>query len=116
VIAEPKLRPRRINTQGAARPAGKETDEMQNEIGLGLLSAVNLYQVKPGREEEFLELLGRAWPELRERGIVEECPWTVEQNESARSIAIQILTWRASEQANRPCEVPFSLTISGPER
>jgi hypothetical protein len=58
------------------------------------------YRVRPGREEELLELLGRHWPLLRRLELVTEEPGQVfvgHEPETGGPLVIEVFEWVGEE-------------------
>ena len=74
------------------------------------------YRVKKGREDEFLGLLRRHWPVLRDVGLAEDKPSAVFKGteESGRTFFVEILTWKDSQMAGRAHELPAVMAIWEP--
>jgi hypothetical protein len=79
-------------------------------------TAVCTYRVKKGREDEFLGLLRRHWPTLREVGLAEDTPSTVYKGTGdwGGTFFVEILTWKDSEMPNRAHELPAVMAIWEP--
>ena len=78
--------------------------------------AICTYRVKAGKEEEFLKLLRRHWPTLRDLGFVEETPSEIYRgiDESSGTFFVEILNWKDSELPNRAHEVPQVMSLWEP--
>jgi hypothetical protein len=78
--------------------------------------AICTYRVKSGKENEFVSLLRRHWPTLRDQGLVENTPSLVFQgtDESGGSFFVEVLTWKDGEMPNRAHEIPAIMAIWEP--
>jgi hypothetical protein len=78
--------------------------------------AICTYRVRVGKEEEFLGLLRRHWPTLRDCGFVDETPSQVYKgnDESGGIFFVEILTWKDPEKPNRAHEVPQVMSLWEP--
>jgi hypothetical protein len=72
--------------------------------------------VKTGREEEFLSLLRRHWPTLRDLGLVTGTPSQVFRGTDASggTFFIEVLTWMNGDLPNRAHEIPAVMAIWEP--
>lgn len=78
--------------------------------------AVCTYRIKAGREDDFVKLLTRHWPTLREAELVEDKPSQVFRgtDESGGTFFIEILTWKDGEMPNRAHELPAVMAVWEP--
>ena len=88
---------------------------MSNEIRNPSV-AICTYRVKGGREGEFLALLQRHWPTLRDLGLAEATPSLVYRgtDESGGTVITEILTWKDSAMPKRAHEIPSVMAIWEP--
>jgi hypothetical protein len=79
-------------------------------------TVVCLYRVRPGREEQFLSLLGRHWPTLRELGLVSDArPQHYRGAEQdGRPLFVEIFEWIDGEAAERAHQHPEVAAIWEP--
>lgn len=78
--------------------------------------AICTYRVKPGKDREFLALLRRHWPTLRDLELAENTPSLMFRgsDESGGTVFTEILTWRNETAPNRAHEVPAVMAIWEP--
>jgi hypothetical protein len=78
--------------------------------------AMCTYRIKSGREEEFVGLLRRHWPTLRDMGLVENAPSLVFRgtDDLGKTYFVEILTWMDSEMPNRAHELPAVMAVWEP--
>ena len=79
-------------------------------------TVICVYRVKPGQEDEFVQLLRRHWPALRSLGLVSEQPpqhfQGVEQN--GRPLFVEIFEWVNEEASGLAHEHPEVMAIWEP--
>jgi hypothetical protein len=78
--------------------------------------AMCTYRIKKGKEEEFVGLLRRHWPTLRDQELVENTPSQVFRgtDDSAGTYFVEILTWKDGEMPNRAHELPAVMAVWEP--
>jgi hypothetical protein len=78
--------------------------------------AICTYRVKKDREAEFLSLLSRHWPLLRDLEMAEDEPSLVFQgiDETGGVVVTEILTWKDGDQPHRAHEVPSIMALWEP--
>src|SRR2546423_13769606 len=78
--------------------------------------AICTYRIKNSREDEFLGLLRRHWPTLRELGLAADTPSLLFRgtDDSGGTFFTEILTWKDSEMPNRAHELPAVMAIWEP--
>ncbi len=78
--------------------------------------AICTYRVKSGKEAEFVRLLQRHWPTLRDLGMADERPSLVFQgaDESGGTVITEILTWKDGNMPNRAHEIPSVMALWEP--
>jgi hypothetical protein len=78
--------------------------------------AICTYRIRTGKEDEFISLLRRHWPTLRDLGMVEEQPSLVFRgtDESGGTVITEILTWKNGDMPNRAHEVPAVMALWEP--
>lgn len=78
--------------------------------------AICTYRVKGGKEDEFLALLRRHWPTLRDLGMVDEEPSLVFRgtDETGGTVITEILTWKDFNMPNRAHEIPAVMALWEP--
>jgi len=78
--------------------------------------AICTYRVKGGKEDEFITLLRRHWPTLRDLGLVQGVPSPVYRgtDESGGTVITEILTWKDGDMPNRAHEIPSVMAIWEP--
>jgi hypothetical protein len=78
--------------------------------------AICTYRIKKGKEKQFLNLLQRHWPTLRDLELAENVPSQVFRgtDESGDIFFVEILTWRDGDMPNRAHELPAVMAIWEP--
>jgi hypothetical protein len=78
--------------------------------------AICTYRIKLGKEDEFLALLRRHWPTLRDLGMATDSPSLVFRgtDESGGAVITEILTWKDVDMPNHAHEVPSVMAIWEP--
>ncbi len=78
--------------------------------------AICTYRIKKGKEDEFLGLLRRHWPTLRDLGLADEIPPPIFKGveASGETFFVEILTWKDGEMPNRAHELPAVVAVWGP--
>jgi hypothetical protein len=78
--------------------------------------AICTYRIKVGKEDEFIALLRRHWPTLRDLGMVDEEPSLVFRgtDESGGTVITEILTWKDINMPNRAHEIPSVMALWEP--
>jgi hypothetical protein len=79
-------------------------------------TVVCLYRVRPGREEQFLGLLERHWPTLRELGLVTDLPPQHFHGAEAdgEPLFVEIFEWIDGEAAGQAHQHPQIAAIWEP--
>lgn len=80
------------------------------------LVAMCTYRIKDGKEAEFVDLLRRHWPTLREYELVEATPAPVFRgtDDAGKTYYVEILTWKDGEMPNRAHELPAVMAVWEP--
>lgn len=75
-----------------------------------------IYRVKPGQEEEFLKLVRRHWPKLRELGMVTDTPSMVYRglDTKGRPFFVEIFEWMSGAVPAKAHEHPEVMAIWEP--
>jgi hypothetical protein len=78
--------------------------------------AICTYRIKAGKEDEFVGLLRRHWPTLRDLGMVDESPSLIFQgaDESGGTVITEILTWKDGGSPYRAHEIPSVMALWEP--
>ena len=78
--------------------------------------AICTYRIKAGKEDQFLALLRRHWPMLRDLGMAVEAPSLIflGADESGGTVITEILTWTNAGMPNRAHEVPAVMALWEP--
>jgi hypothetical protein len=78
--------------------------------------AICTYRIKAGKEDEFVALLRRHWPTLRDLGLAEGTPSLVfrGRDESQGTVITEILTWKDGDSPNHAHEIPAVMAIWEP--
>jgi len=80
------------------------------------LVAMCTYRIQQGKEDQFVGLLRRHWPTLRDLGLVEKAPPPVFRgiDDSGKTYFVEILTWKDPEMPNRAHELPAVMAVWEP--
>jgi hypothetical protein len=80
------------------------------------MTAICTYRIKPGKEDDFVTLLRRHWPTLREAELAADTPSQVFRgaDESGGTFFVEILIWRDEKMPNRAHELPAVMAIWEP--
>jgi hypothetical protein len=78
--------------------------------------AICTYRIKPGKEDQFIALLRKHWPTLRDLGMAEDTPSLTFRgaDESGATVITEILTWKNADMPNRAHEVPSVMALWEP--
>jgi hypothetical protein len=78
--------------------------------------AICTYRIKSGKEDEFLALIRRHWPTLRDLELAEDSPSLIFRgsDESGGAVITEILTWRDGNIPNRAHEHPAVMALWEP--
>jgi hypothetical protein len=77
------------------------------------------YKVKPGKEEEMVELLEKHWPALREAGLATDDPPIIYRGvpgdrHGAGGVFIEIFSWKADNGPQLAHETPGVMAVWEP--
>jgi hypothetical protein len=78
--------------------------------------AICTYRIKKGKDEQFMSLLRRHWPTLRDLELAANSPSQIFRgiDESGDSFFTEILTWKNADTPNRAHEIPAVMAIWEP--
>jgi hypothetical protein len=78
--------------------------------------AICTYRIKKGQEEQFVSLLRRHWPTLRDLELAQDTPSRIFRgaDESGGAFFVEILTWRDADMPKRAHELPAVMAIWEP--
>jgi hypothetical protein len=79
-------------------------------------TVICLYRVRSGREDEFVALLERHWPTLRELGLTSEAPprHYRGREQSGEPLFVEIFEWKDADAAGAAHQHPEVMAIWEP--
>lgn len=86
------------------------------DAGPGPATVICTYRVRAGAEREFVALLERHWPSLKQLGLVTDEPSRIYQgvDETKGPYFVEIFSWKNGEAPQRAHELPEVMAVWEP--